>query len=341
MKEFVDLPEERRRLVCTQAGAQLNLPEVAIEKDFWVCWTLSKLFELPEWGGHLTFKGGTSLSKCWGLIERFSEDIDIVIDRDALGFGGDKAPEKASSNTQREKRLKELKVSGQQKIRQSIEPTLTESISSELSENLGWALGADPDDRDAHTLLLSYPTAFPEQEADYLRRRVKIEMVGRSDTDPTESIDIRPYVSDVFPNLLSEPEVRVRSVMPVRTFWEKAMLLHEETFRPQNKPRRKEMARHYYDLYRLILTGIGDEAARNPELFDQIASHRQIYFRYGWVDYSTMNLHQLQLLPAKADKDSWGADYESMQQEMFFGEVPTFDEILSVVGEFQTRLHYE
>ncbi len=339
MKEFIDLPEERRRLVCTQAGAQLNLPEIAVEKDFWVCWTLRKLLELPEWGEYLTFKGGTSLSKCWSLIERFSEDIDIVIDRDALGFGGDNAPENAPSKTQKEKRLKALKESGQLVIRDSIEPMLTESISSELSGDLDWALKPDPDDRDKQTLLLFYPSAFPEQEADYLRRRVKIEMVGRSDTDPTRSIDIRPYLSDVFPNLLSEPEVRVKSVMPVRTFWEKAMLLHEETFRPKDKPRRKEVARHYYDLYRLILAGIGEEASRNLGLFERIAAHRKIYFRYTWVDYSTMNPSQLQLLPTEADRVSWQADYESMQQEMFFGEVPTFDEILSVVGEFQVRLN--
>ena len=91
MKEFIALSEERRRLVCTEAGAQLGLSEFAVEKDFWVCWTLRKLFELPDWGGHLTFKGGTSLSKCWKLIERFSEDIDIVIDRGALGFSGENA----------------------------------------------------------------------------------------------------------------------------------------------------------------------------------------------------------------------------------------------------------
>jgi predicted nucleotidyltransferase component of viral defense system len=82
------MTEERRNLVCTQTGAQLNLAEVAVEKDFWVCWTLDKLFRLPVWGEHLTFKGGTSLSKGWKLIERFSEDIDIVINRGALGFDG-------------------------------------------------------------------------------------------------------------------------------------------------------------------------------------------------------------------------------------------------------------
>lgn len=338
MKEFIELPVERRRLVCTEAGARLNLFEIAVEKDFWVCWILRKLFELPEWGEHLSFKGGTSLSKCWNLIERFSEDIDIVIDRGVLGFGGGNAPETAPSKKQTTKRLKELKEACQQTIRDRIQPALIEAISSELPGDLEWALEPDPDDPDGQTLLLVYPTAFPEQAA-YLRRAVKIEMGARSDTDPAESIDIRPYVSDAFPDLLSEPGARVRSVLPRRTFWEKAMLLHEETFRPEAKRRGEAMARHYYDLYRLILAGIGDESARDLDLFERVAAHRQVFFRHTWVDYSTLNPGQLRLLPAEADRPDWQADYEGMRQEMFYGDVPTFDEILAVVGEFQARLN--
>jgi hypothetical protein len=338
MNEFIALPEERRRLVCTQAGAQLNLFETAVEKDFWVCWTLRKLFELPEWGEHLTFKGGTSLSKCWTLIERFSEDIDIVIDRGALVFGGGNAPETAPSKKQTTKRLKALKEACQHTVRDRIQPALIEVISSELPGDLEWALEPDPDDPDGQTLLLVYPTAFPEQAA-YLRRAVKIEMGARSDTDPAESIDIRSYISDAFPDLLSAPEARVRSVMPRRTFWEKAMLLHEETFRPEAKQRGEAMARHYYDLYRLILAGIGDESAQDLDLFERVAVHRQVFFRHTWVDYSTLNPGQLRLLPAEADRPDWQADYEGMRQEMFYGDVPTFDEILAVVGEFQARLN--
>ena len=101
MREFIEMAEERRRLVCSQTGAQLNMAEVTVEKDFWVCWILDKLFRLPTWGKHLTFKGGTSLSKGWKLIERFSEDIDIVINRGALGFEGGKAPEAAPSRKKR------------------------------------------------------------------------------------------------------------------------------------------------------------------------------------------------------------------------------------------------
>ena len=339
MKEFIAMSEERRRLVCTQAGAQLNLPEISVEKDFWVCWTLRKLFELPEWSEHLTFKGGTSLSKCWNLIERFSEDIDIVIERDALGFSGVNAVEQAPSKKQTGKRLKALKTACQQCISDRIQPALTDVISSDLRETHEWNLEPDPDDKDKQTLLLFYPTAFPEQPT-YLRRAVKIEMGARSDTDPAESMEIRPYISDVFPDLLLEPGAVVRAVMPTRTFWEKAMLLHEETFRPEtNKKHRKGMARHYYDLYRLILAGIGEQSARDLDLFHRVAEHRRVFFHYTWFDYSTLDIGQLRLIPAEADQPTWQADYESMQREMFYGDVPTFEEILMVVGDFQTRLN--
>ena len=339
MKEFIGMSEERRRLVCTETGVQLNLFEIAVEKDFWVCWTLGKLFDLPEWGQHLTFKGGTSLSKCWNLIERFSEDIDIVIDRDALGFGGESAPEQAPSKKQRTKRLKALKEACQQCISEQIQPTLIESISSDLPDTLEWSLEPDPDDPDKQTLLLLYPTAFPEQTA-YLRRAVKIEMGARSDTEPVAFVEITPYIRGAFPELLAEPGSDVRAVRPERTFLEKAMLLHEETFRPEaKKKQRRSMARHYYDLYRMIQAGVGDESVRDLRLFHRIAAHRQVFFRYTWVDYTTLNPQELQLVPSADDLPAWQADYESMQQEMFYGEVPIFEDILKVVADFQNRLN--
>src|SRR3972149_9652592 len=116
------MPADRRRQVCTQTGAQLNLADVAVEKDFWVCWTLQKLFSLPEWGEHLTFKGGTSLSKGWKLIERFSEDIDVVIDRDALGFDGERSPVTAAGSNERRRRLEALRTACQTSIRDVLHP---------------------------------------------------------------------------------------------------------------------------------------------------------------------------------------------------------------------------
>lgn len=182
-----------------------------------------------------------------------------------------------------------------------------------------------------------YPTVF-QDSVSYLQRAVRIELIGRSDSDPVESIGITPIISEVYPDLLSEYETRILAVIPQRTFWEKAMLLHEESLRPKDDWNPKTLARHYYDLYKLILAGVGETAAQDIDLFNRIATHREVYFGRTWLDYSTLKPEALRLLPASDDRSAWQIDYQNMQQEMFFGEVPTFDEVLEVVGEFQERL---
>ncbi len=334
MNTFLSFSEDRRRTVCEQAQDTLGLPPATIEKDFWGCWTLKKLFDLPEWGARLTFKGGTALSKGWALIERFSEDIDIVINRDALGFGGDHAPDRAPSRKQTRKRLDALKKASQRCVNETLLPLLREAISQEMPAELSWQLDPDPDDPDGQTLLLAYPTAFAEQMA-YLRQVVKIELGARSDTESTQEIDIHPYLEDAFPDLLIQAHFSVKAVSPERTFWEKAMLLHEETFRPPEKKRQARMARHYYDLYRLINAGIGHKASGDLELFERIAAHRQVYFRYTWVEYDTLRPGHLRLVPPDEQLADWKSDYTAMKDEMFSGEPPSFDDIIQTVREFQ------
>ena len=338
MKVFLSLSDERRRTVCEQAQDTLGLPPATIEKDFWVCWTLKKLFDLPEWGSQLTFKGGTALSKGWALIERFSEDIDIVINRDILGFGGDMAPDRAPSKKQTRKRLDALKAASQDCVNKILLPLLAEAISQEMPAELSWHLETDPDDPDGQTLLLAYPTAFADQMA-YLQKVVKIELGARSDTDPTQEIDIHPYLEDAFPDLLPQSHFSVRAVSLDRAFWEKAMLLHEETFRPPGKKRQARMARHYYDLYRLINAGIGHKASGDLELFERIAAHRQVYFRYTWVDYDTLHPGRLKLVPPDDQVANWKSDYTAMKGEMFFGETPEFDDLIRTARKFQDEFN--
>lgn len=330
--------EARRRAICEQAQDKLGLPPATIEKDFWVCWTLKKLFELPEWGSRLTFKGGTSLSKGWALIERFSEDIDIVISREGLGLGGDMAPDRAPSTKQMRKRLKAWKAASQQCVNESLLPLLEKAISRKMPSELSWRLHPDPDDPDGQTLLLAYPTAFADRTA-YLEQVVKIELGARSDTEPTQDIDIHPYLEDAFPNLFPQSHTTIRTVSPHRTFWEKALLLHEETFRPPEKKRKARMARHYYDLYRLIKAGIGGEAAGDLELFDRITAHRQVYFRFTWVDYDTMRPGGLRLVPPEEQLVIWKSDYSAMKDEMLFGKPPEFEEMIQTVRAFQEEFN--
>ena len=339
MKGYVDLPEERRRLICEQVAARTGLFAASVEKDFWVVWTLGKLFTLPGRGEQFTFKGGTSLSKVWKLIERFSEDIDLVIHRDGLGFGEANAPELAPSGKQRKLRLEALKTAAQVCVRSEILPSLKALFAESLPEELMWTLEPDPSDADGQTLLFAYPTVFRDHPG-YVRQIVKIEMGARSDTEPSEIADIESVIGEMFPGMLSDGRIPVRAVRPERTFWEKAMLLHEETFRTNERsPRKKYMARHYYDLFQLIRRGVADRAADDPDLFRRIAEHREIYFRYAWVDYRTLKPGSLRLVPMENQMADWKADYTGMQREMFYGEVPTFDEVMKAVGEFQQRFN--
>ena len=339
MKTFISMPEERRRLVCEQAGAQTGLFDSSVEKDFWVCWTLEKLFHLPELDETLTFKGGTSLSKGWKLIERFSEDIDIVIDRAAIGFSDANAPDKAASNKQTKKRLKSLSEATHAFVNETIRPILHVAIDADIPAGLEWSLDPDRTDPQNQTLLFRYPTAFPDHP-EYLQQIVKIEMGARSDTDPASLVEIQAIIAEVFPELLPDSVFQVRSVQPIRTFWEKAMLLHEETYRPANKKRRKRgMARHYYDLFHLMQKGISEKAASDLDLFNRIRDHRRVYFKYSWMDYDSLSPGTLRIVPLDDQIPDWKADYLGMQREMFYGDVPNFDDVLTAVKSFQERFN--
>ena len=336
MKKFVEY--EDKRTVFNEVAARSGLPVTSVEKDFWVTWTLKELFNLPGWGDALTFKGGTSLSKGWKLIERFSEDIDVVIDKEKLGFGGEEAPDKAPSKKQVKKRIEGLKSAAQSCVKNDIQPLLESVIRSEMTEDINWKLYLDDLDPDKQTLLFEYPTVFPG-EGNYVKQVVKIEMGARSDTAPAEQIKIQSIVEENVPALFSGTTIEIQTVSPKRTFWEKALLLHEERFRPEDRMIKAGMARHYYDVYQMVIKGVSTKAIDDITLFNQIVSHRKVYFKYGWVDYTTMIPSELCLIPSDDQMKYWAADYENMRDEMFYGEVPTFDEILKTVQQFQEELN--
>jgi len=325
---WFSLDPNDRRLACEKAAAELGISAVSVEKDFWVCWTLRELFALPGWGPQLTFKGGTSLSKAWKLIDRFSEDIDLVIERDYLGFGG---------ATLSRSRVGKLRDACSAKIDGEIRPAFQQRIDKSLphGERGTLSFAAPEVDRDQLTLLFAYPTALPVAEADYIKREVKIEFGARSETEPAERPAIRPFLAEQIPGVFSASEFEVRTVAARRTFWEKAMLLHEETFRTAEKPIKTRLSRHYYDLSCLIQKGVGAEAVKDTGLFDRIAKHREAFFRQTWVDYTTLKKGSLRLLPPEGRLAEWRQDYQAMRDDMFFSEPPKFEAILEVIGQFQ------
>lgn len=339
MDRFLSLSQDDRRQAFEQAALARGLASISIEKDFWVCLTLRELFALPEYGEHLTFKGGTSLSKAWGLIDRFSEDIDLTLERDYLGFGAEKGPEQAASRKERQRRLKALRDACRVCIAEKIQPALAKRFAQIIADEEQWTLLDDDDDPDGQTLLFAYPRFGTPKTVRYLRDQVKLEFGARSDPWPVETRTVTPIVAEEFPALFSAPESSVRALLPERTFWEKVLLVHEETFRPPEKPRPRGMARHYYDVWRLIEKGVASKALQDMALFERVASHRQVYFRQNWVDYETLKRGSIRLLP-RADQDAdWRSDYEAMRGEMFAGETPPFDDILSTVHLFELELN--
>lgn len=328
MDAFLQLSTDERREACRIAEGQILLRAASIEKDFWICWALRELFALPCIGEHLTFKGGTSLSKGWKLIERFSEDLDLTVDRAHLGFSGDQSPEVATSNNQRRHRLEALHAACVEYVQNKIQPAMEERIVAQVP---GGRIIRDPDDE--LSLVFEYPTVFPPDA--YLRPSVKMEFGARSDIDPSETPEIRPYLIETLPDLTGGA-FYVRALSPKRTFWEKAMLIHEETYREeQPKPR---LARHYYDLWCLIRGGIADQAVADCDLFDRVADHRRTYFRHG-RGQDTIRRGTLRLMPRRVHMATWHRDYDAMRESMFFGDTPEFFQILEPIGEFETRFN--
>ena len=199
MDRILELSPRQRAEVFQQATQATGMDAIIIEKDFWVCWTLKELFRLPEIGEHLIFKGGTSLSKVFKIIERFSEDIDVSIDRAFLGFGGTNEPEAGGSNKEKQRRVEALKEACQQKIATGLHPELDAAIKSKITADQPWSLRNDDEDPDQQTLLFEYPSSFAPAATGYIRRMVKIEMGARADHWPCESKTVTPYVAEQFP----------------------------------------------------------------------------------------------------------------------------------------------
>ncbi|MEO0453469.1 MAG: nucleotidyl transferase AbiEii/AbiGii toxin family protein [Verrucomicrobiota bacterium] len=337
MDQCANLPDKERKLYFEQTAAKMGHLPFVVEKDFWVCWTLKELFSLPEWGQHLTFKGGTSLSKAWKLIERFSEDIDLVIDREFLGFGKDKDPASAPSKKQTKNRLEELKKASQEQVKTELLPTLETHFSSILKGG-DWSLkmAEDDDDPQRQTILFLYPSLFPDVPRQ-MRRDVKMEFGARSDPEPSSTATVTPFVSECFPDAFKPASCEVMAVNAERTFLEKAMLLHEEGFRPADKKRKPGLSRHYYDLYQLIRKGVAGRAIQDRKLFEKVAEHRPVFFRQSWVDYTTLKYGELRLIPQTDLMDYWRSDYRDMSGEMFSRTAPDFDEVMQTIDDFKTN----
>jgi len=319
-------------------AAELNIPFIIIEKDYWVVWILERLFSLPNLKDYLTFKGGTSLSKIYHIIERFSEDVDLSIEKEFFGFNKINDPEKAESKKKQRVALNRLAQACSQYIQNQLIVDLKNAISEKLLTTYGWRLEIDNEDPDGQTLQFEYPSST--EKNNYIRPSVKIELGARSEHWPVSQHSIQSYAKTRLKEKITEPEVWVKVLDAKRTFWEKATILHQYAHLPLDKKIPPRISRHFYDFYCLLNSNIKASALEEQFLLTRVAAHKSIYFASAWASYHTARKGSLRLLPPTRLLTELEKDYVLMQ-DMFFGVFPSWSSMLKIIANFEKEFNTE
>jgi hypothetical protein len=347
MDEFARRPADDRRAFIEEAANRRDLTPVIVEKDFWVCWTLRRLIRAPELKDQVTFKGGTSLSKAYGIIQRFSEDIDLTIRRSAPLIDKVAPPMAEGIGTnERDRRTKALRAAAQAYVQTVAMPKLVEAIEQELGTTEGWSVELDPEDKDQQTLLFNYPRTSgwgenwgaswgTEEGAGYIKPRIKLEYGARGEPEPFEDRAIVPYLAEEFPDEFPNASTPVPTLSILRTYWEKATILHSLHHKGKL---RAGLSRHYYDLLMLDRAGVSDEARAHPELLAAVVRNKSLMFADKAASYDSAVLGQLRLRPTEAMQQDLASDYAAMA-DMFMIAPPGLSEMVDGIGALESRLN--
>ena len=340
-ESFLALPDQDRRDVLEAAAARLDTLPSYVEKDFWVCLVLDALFNRhPEGHPRLLFKGGTSLSKAFGLIERFSEDIDLVVFRDGLGFEGERDPTVAGqlSNKKRAALFKELRAACSGYIRGALRTALASRIDELLTD---CQVVLDEGDIDGQTLFIEYPTLFPSGDVTYVAPRVKIEAGARSALDPSQHCTVTPYIADELPDW-SFTVAGIRVIAPERTYWEKLLILHGAHCGYRDAGRlpadRDRISRHYYDVAVITATEVGRSALGDTDLLDAVRNHNLVAFRQAWKRFEEAVPGSVRLVPQAELRKVIEQDYRAMQG-MILGEAPDFGWVMDQLRQAEAAIN--
>lgn len=331
MNNYFQLSNEQQQMVLTQAANKTGLPVQAVEKDLWVTVVLQMVFTLPV-GNHLVFKGGTSLSKVWKVIRRFSEDIDLAIDPSIWGFEGNLT----------KKQIKRLRKASSIFVRDELCQSLQEAI-TETGMGKWLQVEADPDGEgdgtypESRVIHIRYQSLFDE-DLPYLHSEVKLEVGARSLLEPTAEAAVTSVLEDALPISTTVKQVMIPTALAEKTFLEKAFLLHE-LFSSQSSKEANRNSRHLYDLAQMMNTDIAARAIANDELWNTIHHHRELFTSMGGVDYTPDIRKRIRLLPPDDVIDNWRKDYKDMQSSMIYGGKTTFEELMRKVEELENMFH--
>ena len=329
---FLELPPGERRLYLEQAALRRNVSPVVLEKDFWVCWLLGVLFG-SEFAGAIVFKGGTSLSKVFGVIERFSEDIDLSLSPEFLGL-----PEAGTSRNQANKWMKNAEAACGTAVKEQIAPVLEAAATEVLGKrDGGWFEFLTDPGTNSPVLLFHYPTTQPPG-FEYLKRSVKLEFGSLTDQQPVGRHPVTPWVAEVLPVAFPDWRCEVVALELERTFWEKATILHTEYHRPAEKATPDRFSRHYADTAALARHAVSLGALTRDDLRERVVAWKGQFFGSAWANYDLAKPGTFRLVPPDARTAALRRDYQAMK-DMYLSEPASFDEVMATLGELEERIN--
>ncbi|MBC8405250.1 MAG: nucleotidyl transferase AbiEii/AbiGii toxin family protein [Planctomycetes bacterium] len=323
MDEFAVQSASYREEVFQETAARMGITPQVVEKDFWVTWTLGNIYSNEVLAKKLTFKGGTSLSKVFGLIERFSEDVDLVLNWSVLGVGD---PEVSRSKTKQD-HFNHLLLEKAQEY-------LANTLLGELKEALDPTCKIEVDEADPYSLMVTYPASFPDT---YVRPQIKLEVGPLASREPRLRHEITSYAALQFPEQFHRPKCVVQVIRAERTFWEKVTILHREAHR-KDRPIPSRYSRHYYDLYKLANSGAGKRALADLQLLAKVVDFKSKFYPQAWARYDLAVPGTIRLLPPTSSMRTLETDYNAMRA-MIFGDIPPFDELVQGLVDLETRLN--
>lgn len=330
MYNLIKSSKEELNTAITNTAARKGMNTAIVEKDLWVCITLDYLFHHSKWKDQLAFKGGTCLSKVYHLIERFSEDVDLILDWRVLGYGSNELWEDRS-------KTKQLKLIEESKSR--LFAFLKEEFLPEFKNGLSQMLGINCDvfinEDDLGTVIFAYPHSFKDHS---ILSVIRLEISPLASWIPLSKATIKSFISEEYPNIVSSSEVELLATTPERTFWEKATILHQEAFRPENSLVPERYSRHYYDIYCMCKNDVKNAALKDSKLLEDVASFKEKFYPRGWARYDLAKFGTLRLMPAEHSLNRLRKDYADMKS-MIYGEYPSFDEILKVIKELEKEVN--
>lgn len=330
MRNIAIIEAKEREAIFRNTAAKMGISEAVVEKDFWVCYMLDYLFHRCAWKDKLAFKGGTSLSKAYNLIKRFSEDIDLILDWRVLGYGVDE-PWEQRSNTKQDMFNKKANERAEIFLRDDFMPALKKDLSDELT----LPVKCEIDSRDGQTVKFTYPNSFSDTA---ILQEIRLEIGALAAWTPAANQTITSYAAEYYGRVFEHPSTSILTVLPERTFWEKVTILHREAFRTQKSIFPSRYSRHYYDLFCMSKTPVKNHALADTDLLNRVVAFKDKFYHCSWAQYNLAKPGTIQLMPPEYNIPKLYEDYEHMQN-MIFGEKIEFDVILDGISKLEDEIN--